>query len=65
MEVKLDKNCVLPDDMTQEELDEMLKEIQEMADSGELAENSEPLSEKEYKELVAAGYLSEDDIVIN
>jgi len=41
MKVILDENAVLPDDMTQEELDELLLIMQKMADSGELFENSE------------------------
>ena len=58
----LDPSCILPDDMTQEELDTMLKEFQEMVDSGTLEENSEPLSEEDYQELVAQGYISDEEV---
>jgi hypothetical protein len=38
-------------DGTQEELDELLAEIQKMADSGEMLENSRELSEDDWDEL--------------
>jgi len=62
MKVMLDPNCVLPDDMTQEELDDMLKDFQEMVDNGTLEENSKPVTEEEYAELVAYGYISDEEI---
>jgi predicted ribosome quality control (RQC) complex YloA/Tae2 family protein len=37
----------LAEEMTQEELDALTAEIQELVDSGELFENSEPLSSEE------------------
>ena len=37
----------LAEEMTQEELDALTKEIQTMVDSGEIFENAEPLSEEE------------------
>ena len=58
----LDPNVVLPEDMTQEELDEMLKDFQEMVDNGTLDENSEELTEEDYEELVAAGYITDEPI---
>jgi hypothetical protein len=62
MKVMIDPNCVLPDDMTQEELDDMLKDFQEMVDNGTLEENSKPVTEEEYAELVAYGYISDEEI---
>ena len=62
MKVMLDPNAVLPDDMTQEELDDMLKDFQEMVDNGTLDENSEELTEEDYEELVAAGYITDEPI---
>ena len=62
MKVMLDPNVVLPEDMTQEELDEMLKDFQEMVDNGTLDENSEELTEEDYEELVAAGYITDEPI---
>ena len=62
MKVVLDPNCILPDDMTQEELDDMIKEFQEMADNGTLDMNSEPLTEYDYQELLAAGYITDEPI---
>jgi len=60
MKVELDPNCILPDDMTQDELDSMIKEFQEMVDNGTLDENSEELSEEDYQELLAAGYITDE-----
>ena len=37
----------LAEEMTQEEIDALTKEIEALAESGELFENSEPLSEEE------------------
>ena len=37
----------LAEEMTQEELDALTAELKEMVESGELFENSEPLSEEE------------------
>ena len=37
----------LAEEMTQEELDALVAEIEEMVDTGEIFENSEPLSEEE------------------
>lgn len=37
----------LAEEMTQEELDALTKEIQAMVDSGEIFKNAEPLSEEE------------------
>ena len=62
MKVEIDPSCVFPDDMTQEELDDMIKEFQEMVDNGTLEENSEPITEEEYDELVAGGYISEEGV---
>ena len=62
MKIIIDPNCVFPDDMTQEELDDMIKEFQEMVDNGTLEENSEPLSEEEYEKLVAQGYISDEEV---
>ena len=62
MKVMLDPNVVLPEDMTQEELDTMLKEFQEMVDNGTLEENSEELTEEDYEELVASGYITDEPI---
>ena len=62
MKVEIDPSCVFPDDMTQEELDDMIKEFQEMIDNGTLEENSEPITEEEYDELVAGGYISEEGV---
>jgi len=62
MEIKIDPNCVFPADMTQEELDDMLKDFKEMIEDGTLEENSEPLTEEEYNELVAQGYISDEEV---
>lgn len=62
MKVEIDPSCVFPDDMTQEELDDMIKEFQEMIDNGTLEENSEPITEEEYDELVAGGYISDEGV---
>ena len=62
MEIKIDPNCVFPPDMTQEELDDMLKDFKEMIENGTLEENSEPITQEEYDELVAAGYISEEEV---
>lgn len=55
MKVKIHPNAVLPEDMTQEELDSMIADLQKMADNGELEINSEPVDmdvlEKEDPEL--------------
>ena len=48
--VIIDKNTVLPADMTQEDLDDLLKLMQELADSGKLEEMSIPLDMEELKE---------------
>ena len=61
MEIKIMPGA-LPDDMTQEELDEMLAEIQKMADDGTLLEHSEPISEEELEMLDAKGLLTGKDI---
>ena len=53
MKIIIDPNCVFPDDMTQEELDDMIKDFEEMIEDGTLEENSEPLTEEEYEKLVA------------
>lgn len=37
----------LAEEMTQEELDALTKELEEMVESGELFKNAEPLSEEE------------------
>ena len=47
----INENTQLPDDMTQEELDEMLANIQKMADDGTLEFFSEPVSEEEMEAL--------------
>ena len=62
MKIIIDPNCVFPDDMTQEELDSMLKDFEEMIEDGTLEENSEPLTEEEYNELVAQGYISDEEV---
>jgi hypothetical protein len=36
----IDENTILPDGITQEELDTLVEELKELADSGELFENS-------------------------
>ena len=61
MEIKIMPGA-LPDDMTQDELDEMLADMQKMIEDGTLEENSREISEEEYQELVAAGFL--EDITI-
>jgi hypothetical protein len=61
MEVKVMPGAI-PDDMTQEELDEMLETIQKMADDGTLFENSEPISDEELAILEANGLLTDEDI---
>ena len=45
MEIVFAPGCFDQFDGTQEELDELMKQIQDMADSGELQEMSVPLSE--------------------
>ena len=56
-EIIIDSDTVLPDDMTQEELEKLLIQLKEMADSGELFEMSEPVDferlEEEDPELFA------------
>lgn len=49
LKVVYEEGCFdeLAEEMTQEEIDALTKEIQTLADSGELFENSEQLSEEE------------------
>ena len=49
--VIVDERSMLPDDMTQEELDDIIKSIQEMIDNGTLEENSREVSEEELEAL--------------
>ena len=65
MKIMIDPNCVFPPDMTQEELDDMLKYFQEMIDNGTLEENSELITQEEYDELVAAGYIDVEEVKPN
>lgn len=44
----------LPDDMSQEELEELMASIVKMFEEGTLEENSEPLTEEEYEALMAS-----------
>ena len=60
MEIKIDPNCVFPEDMTQEELDDMLENLKNMAENGTLEENSRPITQEEYDELVNLGYISDE-----
>ena len=50
MKVIFDPNCEFPDDMTQEELDELVKQIKQMAEDGTLLENSEIVDLDELEE---------------
>ena len=65
MEVKIDPRAVLPTDMTQEELDEMIADMQAMVDNGTLEENSREITEEEYEMLVAIGAISDEEIKPN
>lgn len=49
MEIKIAPGA-LPDDMTQDELDELLADMQKMVDDGTLFENSIPLDMEKLKE---------------
>lgn len=49
--VIIDERSMLPDDMTQEELDDIIKSIQEMIDNGTLEENSREVSAEELEAL--------------
>lgn len=51
MKIIIDENTQLPDEMTQEELDEMLAEMQRQLDAGTLFENSIEVSEEELEAL--------------
>jgi hypothetical protein len=42
----------IPDDMQQDELDEILADLKKMIENGTLEENSIKLTEEEYNELV-------------
>jgi hypothetical protein len=42
----------IPDDMLQDELDEILADLKKMIEDGTLEENSIKLTEEEYNELV-------------
>ena len=42
----------ISDEMTQEELDALKKEIEELIENGELFENAEPLSDEESREVL-------------
>jgi hypothetical protein len=42
----------IPDDMLQDELDEILADLKKMIENGTLEENSIKLTEEEYNELV-------------
>jgi hypothetical protein len=65
MEIKIDPNCVFPEDMTQTELDEMIADFKQMIEDGTLEENSEILTDEEYDALVKQGIIKEEEIVIN
>lgn len=41
VEIKFDPNCEFPPEMTQEDLDELVANIKEMAENGTLEKNSE------------------------
>ena len=51
MKIIVNEHSQLPDDMTQEELDEMIEEMQKQLDAGTLFENSIEVSEEELEEL--------------
>ena len=42
----------ISDEMTQEELDALKKEIEELIENGELFQNAEPLSDEESREVL-------------
>jgi hypothetical protein len=44
----------LPDDMTQEELDELINNIIKMVEEGTLEEHSIPLSDEEYEDFISS-----------
>lgn len=43
----------MPDNMTQEEIDEIVAEINRMFEDGSIFENSEPVSDEEIEEILA------------
>ena len=49
--VIVDERSMLSDDMTQEELDDMISAIQKMVDDGTLEENSREVTEEELEAL--------------
>ena len=51
LKVEFAPGCFDNFDGTQEELDEMIAEIQRMADSGEMFEDSEELTDEAFEEL--------------
>lgn len=51
MKVVINEYTQLPDDMTQEELDDIVLSIQEMVDNGTLEENSVEVTEEELEAL--------------
>jgi len=54
MKIIYEEGCFdeLSDEMTQEELDALKKEIENLVDSGELFENAEPLTDEESREVL-------------
>ena len=52
IKVIIDRDTIIPDDMSQEELDGLVAELERLANSGELMENSESLSDIEIEELI-------------
>jgi len=43
----------MPDNMTQEEIDEIVAEINKMVEDGSIFEDSEPVSDEEIEEILA------------
>ncbi len=50
MDIIIDENTILPDDMTQKDLDDLLKLMTELAESGRLEEMSIPIDMEDLKE---------------
>ena len=65
MKIEVHPNCVFPEDMTQEELDEIFENLKTMVENGTLEENSRPVTEEEYAELVELGYVSDEEVKLN
>jgi len=61
VQVKIAKNAVLDPDMTQEEMDDMLKALQDMVDNGTLDSESKPVDMDRIKDEDPALY----DILIS